>query len=111
MNKQPSTALIICLTVVAAFMITATALIVITLDSSALPEGWLALFFGAVAGLVTALVTVGQVVRIGNQVDDLANGKMDAKIRAAVADVVKDEHLDPDAAEQIAADRLRRDQH
>ncbi|QCW50410.1 hypothetical protein FE634_08320 [Nocardioides dongxiaopingii] len=41
----------------------------------------------------------------------LANGRMDAKIRAAVSEVVLDEHLDPRMREQVARNMVRRDEH
>lgn len=40
---------------------------------------------------------------------DLTNGKMDAKIRAGIADVLANHLIDPEAREQIDLDRLVRD--
>lgn len=111
MNKQPSTALIVALAVVACFAIGATALILITLQESELPEGWLGLFLGFLATTIATVVAVGKVDKIGRQVDELSNGRMDSKMRAAVADVVKNEHLDPDALPQLERDRQIRDGH
>lgn len=55
-------------------------------------------------------VARGQAV-MDAKVTDLGNGKMDAKIRAAVADVMHPDTLNPAAADQLVADRARRDQH
>lgn len=96
--------------VVAVSFIAALALIIITVDQSQLPEGWLALFVLNTPVLAIQLANMSRTKRIGNQVDDLANGGMDAKIRAGVADTVRDEYLDPSAAPQLARDRARRDQ-
>lgn len=106
-NQQPSTALIVALTIVACCGIGATALIIITLDKSQLPEGWLALFIGFVGTAIAVVASLAKIDRIGRQVDDLANGTMEAKIITGIADVVKNEHLDPAATSQIEAARAR----
>jgi hypothetical protein len=65
-----------------------------------------------IASLVTLAKTAGvaaRVEKVASDTDDLTNGLMDAKIRAAVADVLPDHQLDPAAADQIADDRERRD--
>lgn len=106
----PSTALVVALVIIAVTAILGTVCILITLDKSQLPEGWLGLFFAMIGSIVAAVVTLARLDKVSRQVDDISNGRMDAKIRAAIADVVKDEHLDPDASSQIRADRIRRDE-
>lgn len=46
---------------------------------------------------------------VDEKVDYLANGGTDAKVRAGIADVVKDEFLKDDAEDQLQADRAHRD--
>lgn len=109
MDRKPSTALIIAVTVVAVTCIASLTLILITLDSSQIPEGWLALFLGFMSTVVLGIAQLARVESVARQVDDLANGKMDAKIVAGVARVLKNEHIDPDAVPQIEAARARLD--
>lgn len=117
-NRQPSAALVIGVVVVIVAAIAATSLLLITIDKSQLPEGWLIVYLGFLSSAVTGILAViqGQQGRreqaqVRETVHDLANGRMDAKIRAAVADVLKDEHIDPAMRAQIEADRARRDAH
>jgi hypothetical protein len=48
-----------------------------------------------------------QVADVAADTTKLANGLGDSKIRAAVADVLHDDLVDPEAREQLAADRER----
>lgn len=47
--------------------------------------------------------------RVGRQTTDLTNGLLDAKVRAAVADVLSPQMVDPAAEQLLDADRRRRD--
>lgn len=66
----------------------------------------------AVPGLL-ALVKLNDVQatvsKVAGHTTDLTNGMLDAKVRAAVADVMSEDVIDPEAREQIANDRARRD--
>lgn len=62
-------------------------------------------------GMITSILTLGRVDQMRGTVDDLANGKMDAKIRAAVADVIQPHLIDPAMDDQLELDRERRDAH
>lgn len=108
--KQPSTALVISVAVVACVAIASVALILVTLEKSELPEGWLGMFLGFLGTLLVAVISLAKVDKIGQQVDDLSNGKMDAKIRAGVSDVLANHLIDPAAVHQLEADRARRDE-
>lgn len=108
MNKQPSNVLVLAVATVAGLSIVSLTLILITLEESALPEGWLGLFLGFLGTLIVAVVSLGKIDKIGRQVDDLSNGLMDSKIRAGVADVLGDHLLDPGVHEQLKTDRARR---
>lgn len=73
-------------------------------------------FTGTTLALLATIAKVGdvdsKVQDMKGNVEYLANGGTDAKIRAGIADVVKDEFLkDEDhTVEQLAADRIRRDE-
>lgn len=108
MNKQPSTALIVAVTIVAVSTIASITLILITLDKSELPEGWLGLFLGFLGSLIVAVLGLAKIDRVDRKVDDLSNGLMDAKIRAGVADVLAPHLIDPTMDEQLRTDAQRR---
>ena len=63
------------------------------------------------SGMITSILTLGRTQQIAGTVDDLANGKMDAKIRAGVADVLADHLVDPKARALVEQDRATRDAH
>ena len=108
-KKENGNLLIICATIVISLGIVSTVLMIMTTNKSEVPEGWLALFFGFMGAMLTGLLSAHKLEKIGKTVDDLNNGRADAKMRAAVADVVADQYLDPNQSEQIAQDRIRRD--
>lgn len=103
-SKQPSIAVVVCLTIVACVAIVAIAGLV--LANAGVEQ------ISTLVGLLTLMVTGGfnlaKTEKIKAQVDDLANGRMDAKIRAGVADVMADDLIDPAVHEQVEADRVRR---
>jgi len=103
-----------------AVIIGIVAVVIVTILSSAMvlvfaPGTDVAPLVGLVAPTVAALASFAAVQRVGERVqrvekhtDDLANGKMDAKIRAGVADVIPDRLLDETyTRHQLAADRIR----
>lgn len=61
--------------------------------------------------LLATILNVGRTEQVRATVDDLANGKMDAKIRAGVADVLPDHLVDPKVRTLVAQDRATRDAH
>lgn len=111
MKNQPSTAMIVAAAVVAGLCITSVTLIIITVDKTELPEGWLGLFLGFLSALLVAVVGLAKIDKIEGHVVDLTNGKMDAKIRAGVAEVLANHLIDPAMTAQLIADRERRDEH
>lgn len=121
-NKQPSTPVIVALTIVAVCAIGSVALIIITLDKSELPEGWLGLYLAFLGATIAGIVGIARIAatikdvgeaqaKVARQVDDLYNGRGDAKHRAAVGDVLRDDLIDDGAREQLERDRARRDEH
>lgn len=69
---------------------------------------------GILAPTLAVMVTLVQVGRVQAQVEtvardthDLTNGLLDSKVRAGVADVLHDDLMDPEAADQVAEDRAR----
>lgn len=71
--------------------------------------GTLAPTIAAVALLMNLNKVDAKVEEVRQDTYRLTNGLLDAKVRAGVADVVKDEHLDPGAVALIAQDRKVRD--
>lgn len=70
--------------------------------------GMVAPTVAALAALASVQKVAGQVNRVDKRTEDLANGKMDSKIRAGIADVIPDHLLDETyTRHQLAADRLR----
>lgn len=103
-TKAPSTVLIVCATVVAVAAIGAGVLVL----RGGVSDTALGLFIGLIGTVVTTLVNLGRTEQIKDTVHDLANGRMDAKIRAGVADVLADHLIDPTAGAQLDVDRARR---
>jgi len=103
MNRTP-TALIVCATIVAVAAITGAVLIL----RGGVSDTALGIFVGLLVSLITTLVNLGRTEQIKETVHDLANGRMDAKIRAGVADVLANHLIDPTAGAQLDVDRARR---
>lgn len=81
-------------------------------------ESLVGLILPAAGTLLIGFLALDRVAKVDEKIDrvekhttDLTNGLMDAKMRAAVADTVKDMYLDPGAEQQLVADRQRRDAH
>lgn len=70
----------------------------------------IAVLFANLAAALPSVLALAKVSNTAEQVDKLANGLMDAKVRAGLADVLPDELIDPDAQHQLRADRARRAQ-
>ncbi|HEY0701066.1 MAG TPA: hypothetical protein VGD43_25045 [Micromonospora sp.] len=108
------TVLVVVIAVV--FCFTIAGVVTIALAGRDDQESTITILVGLLAPTIASLVTLSKtagvaarVEKVASDTDDLTNGLMDAKIRAAVADVLPDHQLDPEAAGQIADDRERRD--
>lgn len=70
--------------------------------------GMVAPTVAALAALAATQKVAGHVNRVDKRTEDLANGLMDSKIRAGVADVIPDHLLDQTyTRHQLAQDRVR----
>lgn len=104
---KASPVIVICTTVVAVAAICALAVLIATEAAT----DSIGLFIGLIGTLTASLVGLARTEQIKTTVDDLNNGRMDAKIRAGVADVLGEHLIDPKARQQIEADRDRRGEH
>ena len=71
--------------------------------------GTLAPTIAAVALLVQVRGVQADVSQVRQDTHALTNGLLDSKVRAGVADVIRDEHLDPEAVALIRDDRAVRE--
>lgn len=96
--------------VVACFVavVTACTLVFIFAPDGADVGIFLSSILGFAGSTVAALVTLAQVQKVGRSVDYLANGGMDSKVRAGVADVLRPELVDPEVEQLLQHDRHNR---
>lgn len=87
-------------------------------EDGARMESLVGLILPATGTLLVTLLALDKVAkvdekidRVGQQTTDLTNGLLDAKVRAAVADVLAPSMVDPAAEQLLTSDRLRRDAH
>lgn len=99
-------AVLFCVTAIALAAISGAVILIVFAGGDA--EVLAGLMFTGAASLIATVVNIGRTEQVKGTVEDLANGKMDAKIRAGVADVLADHFIDPAAVQQIAKDRARR---
>jgi len=107
MTPTTTAVLIVCVTVFGVFVIGASVLVMLQADSDGpLLAG---LLLSQLATTIPVIASLARTEKVAAQVDELHNGKMDAKIRAGVADVIPGELLDDEyVRHQLAADRIRR---
>lgn len=108
-NRRASTTVLI-RGIVACFVTVVTACTIAIIFA---PDGdavamFLTMVLGFATSTVAALVTLAKVQAVDEKVDYLANGGMDSKVRAGVADVLKPELVDPDVERLLAVDRATR---
>lgn len=106
MKKIPTT-LIVCATIVLCVAILAVAGLLAAGEN----DTSVGILTGFIGMLVLNLLSLVRGEQTKATVDDLANGRMDAKIRAGVADVLQPHLIDPTVEPQIEADRERRGDH
>lgn len=115
MNSRTNTVVLGAVVIFVATLGTIVAL-AFAVDDGARVESLVGLILPAAGTLLLALLAldkIGKVDQVVQRVDkttgELANGLMDSKIRAAVAEVIRDAYVDPSAHQLLEADRRRRD--
>lgn len=111
-NARPvvsGTALIWAIAAMFIAVVGAVCVIAVAVPDSQNPAGLIGLLLGAFATLVVNIGVLFQLSQVKRNVDYLANGGTDSKVRAAIADVVDDQFLRDDAEPQLTEDRLHRD--
>lgn len=85
-------------------------------DDSGTEAALVGAVFTNLAAIAAVLVNVqrtnavsAQVETVASHTEALTNGLMDAKVRTAVAEVMRPDLLDPAASDQLAADLVKRD--
>ena len=102
-NNSPAvsgTVLVVALVAAFCFVVAAAVAITVAVPDGGNAGSLITLLLGSFGALVPALVGLVKITGVARQVDDLANGAMDRKIRDGVSDVIKDEHLKPRAVEE-----------
>jgi len=115
-NPKPvsGTALVLTMAAVVLFIIAAVVVIAVAVPEGGNPGSLIAILIGSLAPTLAAIAAVAKIGNVEQRVEqvaadtsDLANGRGDAKMRAAVATVIGDEQVHPDARAQVAEDRIR----
>lgn len=108
MKQTSATVLLIVVGAVTCFVVAAAVVIFVAAPEGANTGSLIALLIGIIPTTAASLAALAKVDQTGKVVDDLANGKMDAKIRAGLADLLPEHQIKPEAREQVARDRIRR---
>lgn len=119
-NKAPdqTTTRTIVRAVVVLFTCSLAAVVALTIfvDDSGTESALVGAVFTNLAAIAAVLVNVQRTNAVGAQVDQVAthtealtNGLLDAKVRTAVAEVMRPDLVDPEARDQLAADLVKRD--
>lgn len=104
-----STALVVGVVVVFCFTVAAVVVVAVAVPDGGNAGSLVALLLGSMATTIPAIAALAKISNVQEQVTDLNNGRMDSKIRAAVADVIGPNQVHPPARAQVANDRARRD--
>lgn len=98
----------ICTAILAVATLAAVVTLVILAPRGADLAVLMAALFAGAGSMITSILNLARASQTAATVDDLANGKMDAKIRAAVSEVLDDRLIDPTIRDQLVADKERR---
>lgn len=114
-SRGDNTVLIVAGTVVGVVVVVAITAVAIAIEDGARAASMIALIVGPLATLLAFLGLFVKVQSLGGdvaksleQTTELTNGLGDAKFRAAVADVLHNDLIDPAVHDQLARDRARR---
>lgn len=109
------TVLLMCITSLTCFVVGIAAVVWLFAPEGSDPTVLVSTLVGTLAPTIAVMGALARLSSVSDQVADvaedtnkLANGLGDAKIRAAVADVLPDHMIDPQARPLIEADRMRR---
>lgn len=117
-NNPPAisyTVLMVCVVVLVCFMAACAVAVFLAAPEGANTFSLIALLIGSVPATVASLVGLVKISGVAEQMTDvqadtnaLTNGLGDAKLRAAVADVLHPNLVDPAIKTQLEADKLHR---
>ncbi len=113
-NTPTSVAVVIAASLMFSVTITGAVLVLIFVPGD--NGAQIAQLFGALAVALPAVIGLAKAYEVGRKqdelgegVDKLRNGEMDAKLRAAVAEILAPHLIDPEALPQLEEDRATRD--
>lgn len=108
--RPKASATVIVVGVVAMFCVVVVAIVALAIFSPKDTDvaNLVTILLGSLGSTVAVLATLAKVADVDSKVNYLTNGGMDSKVRAGVADVVRDDLLDPAVADQLEADRANR---
>lgn len=114
-NTIPGSTLVLGIVAIVCVSIIATAVVAVLAPEQAVTFG--ASAFAVLSSTTVVLANLMKTNQVSNQVaeiqehtDQLVNGLADAKTRTAIADVVREEMIDPKVRPQLMADRARLDE-
>lgn len=111
-NQQPSglsgNVVVIAIALMFICVVGAATTMVMAVEDGARVESLIVIMLGALGTIVTAVAGLYVSIATKRQVDFLANGGTDAKVRAGIADMIDGRYLRDDVHEQLALDRAVR---
>lgn len=111
-----TTVLIVCVVVAFVVSVIAATAVAVLVEDAGRATVMIGLILAPLTSVLSALIVFAKVSDLDAKVGevrtdtaDLTNGLMDAKVRAAVADVLAPEYVDENARDQLIIDRARRE--
>lgn len=105
--SRATTVLILVVGTIVCFTIAAVVTISVAIPEGANTGTLVALLLANLASVIPALVAAARATQTASGVESLSNGTMDAKIRTALAEVMRPEAIDPAAKRQLEHDKAR----
>lgn len=106
-QARATQALIVVVGTIVCFTIAAVVTVAVAIPEGANTGSLIALLLANLASVIPALVAAARATQTASGVEALSNGTMDAKIRTALAEVLRPEAIDPAAKPQLAHDQQR----
>lgn len=104
-SARATATLIVVVGAIVCFTIAAVVTVAVAIPEGANTGSLIALLLANLASVIPALVAAARATQTATGVEALSNGTMDAKIRTALAEVMRPEAVDPAAKPQLAQDR------